>query len=330
MPIIKRQAGAGSNPLKRSFVERIKTGNIVPVLSAEVLTDIVLRGRAPLVAGYADYIAYPLPDRDNLLKMARFKSIHDDLDNWALKSDYLNYVKNYIYDLSQARGVDEDLLDEVAEEVDGISASEFANRLGIPSFARAPQDPLLILADLPLPIYLTTGYHGFIEQALRRVGKTPRADFCRWHPGLDHIPSTFDDGYWPSRAEPLVYHLHGLDTRPDSLVLTEDDYLAFLVAISQDRGQATDPIPACVRQAMSGSALVMLGFDLASWAFRVFFWGLIKPATMTHKGVCCLQLVPSEIEKQYLQDYLRREAQFDVFWGDIYQYTQELRRMWRR
>ena len=55
--------------------------------------------------------------------------------------------------------------------------------------------------------------------------------------------NVFEDGearfprnYRPGRDQPLVYHMHGFDEYPASLVLTEDDYLEFLVAILRDKG----------------------------------------------------------------------------------------------
>lgn len=58
MPIIKR-GNQGTNPLKRSFVERVRTGNVLPVISDDMLSEQVLRGRDRLIEGYADYIDFP-------------------------------------------------------------------------------------------------------------------------------------------------------------------------------------------------------------------------------------------------------------------------------
>ncbi|MEM7132552.1 MAG: SIR2 family protein [Chloroflexota bacterium] len=329
MPIIKKKNKDGTNPLRQSFVNRIRTGNVVPLISNEVMGDLVFGGYKELVEGYAEYIEYPLQFRDDILRMTRYKGTTDDLDDWDLKEDYLNFLKNHLYYIAEEDGVDEDELEEVAEEVDALTLSEFAQRLGYPKLD-SPTDPLLVLASLPLPIYLTTSYHSFLEEALRKAGKEPRSEICRWHPGLGDIESVFDGEYTPSPTEPLVFHLHGLDVRPDSLVLTEDDYLEFLVAIAQGRGEArTDPIPGRVRQALSASAMVLLGFGLPDWGFRVIFWGLIKPTTMTHKGVFSLQLEPSDEEKRYLQQYLKREAEIDIFWGSVNDYAEMLKKAWK-
>ncbi len=329
MPIVKRDR-AGTNPLKRSFVDRVRTGHVVPVIAAGMQVDLVLGGQDRFTEGYADYSAFPLEDRHDLLKMAKYKAIIENWKGHELQDDFLDYVKRYhIYDLGEARGLDPELLEEAGNEVDSLSASAFAARLEYPRFDQGQEDPLLILADLPLPIYLTTSPFTFLEAALRRAGKEPQTDFCRWHTGLGRIDAVSR----PSDKAPLVFHLFGLDTQPNSLVLTEDDYLQFLIMVSQGEGTDNDSIPDPVRRALSESSLVLLGFEMASWSFRVLFWGLIKPATMglkTQRGFCCLQVTPSEKERQFLEDYLKREVDFEVFWGDVQAYTQELNRMWRQ
>lgn len=309
---------------QQTITERIKAGKVVPLISNVVSSDLVLGGHDKLVEAYAAYIDYPLPDKNNLTQMTQFMSVTDETatDPRVVKEDYINFIKNRIFDIAETNGTPSDVLVELEEEFDDVTFSEFSERLGYPRFEKM-DNPLLILAQFPLPIYLTTGYHDFLEVALRRAGKRPRTDICRWHKGLESIPSLLDSDYRPTKEEPLVYHLHGFDSQPGSLVLTEDDYMEFLVAISQNVGRGTDPIPRRVRQAMADSSLILLGYDLQSWDFRVLFWGLIKPRPLQQTSVS-IQLLPSEIEKKYLQKYLS-EFEFQVYWGDIHQYLRELR-----
>ena len=215
-----------------------------------------------------------------------------------------------------------DILEEVEEAFDDIDFSEFSARLGYPKFHGDQSGTLLTLASFPLPIYLTTSYHNFMEVALQQVGKSPRTEICRWHKGLESIPSVFDDDYQPTVHEPLVFHLHGLDKYSDSLVITEDDYLEFLVAISQNVGRGTDRIPRRIRQAMTDSSLMLLGYGLRNQDFRVLFWGLIEPRPRQPMSVS-IQLIPDEVERNYLQKYLGI-SEFRVYWGAIETYLQEL------
>ncbi len=101
-----------------------------------------------------------------------------------------------------------------------------------------------------------------------------------------------------------------------------------LVGLAQNRGkEGADRLPAVVRGALFDNVL-LLGFGLGSWAFRALYYGLIRHAGQdgSRRGVCCIQLPPDERQKQekYLEGYLDREAQFDIFWGTLGEYAQEL------
>ena len=61
----------------------------------------------------------------------------------------------------------------------------------------------------------------------------------------------------PTVAKPLVYHLFGHISDPDSVVLTEDDHFAWLIAWIARRKD----IPPAVRKAMISKSLLFLGYD---------------------------------------------------------------------
>lgn len=338
MKILGQRDGATTAVQPLSFIGRVKTGRVVPVISDEAIFDLLMGGYQAFTQSYADYINYPMPDKGNMVKMTKFHKLAQqnraDQDNQEkknftnedLKSDYLLLVKSYIYQKASREGVDQETLDAAETQVNSKAVSAFAGLLGYPRFDQGTDDPLLVLASLPIKIYLTTSPYTFLEEALCKYNKAPRTEVCRWRKELDSIDSVIDDAYKPSAEKPLVYHLHGLDLYPDSLVLTEDDYLEFLVNICQGQGNdAIDRIHALVRKALSDD-LILLGYSLNSWAFRCLYAGLIKPNSKAEdRGVCCLQLMPNGAEKSYLQDYAQREAKFEVFWGDLHSYAQTLR-----
>ena len=151
-------------------------------------------------------------------------------------------------------------------------------------------------------------------------------DSCRWHKNIEigeRYPSVFDGRYEPSKQEPLVYHLHGLDRYQDSMVLTEDDHLTFLVACAQNLGKNTDPVHSRLRQALSDSSLLLLGYELQGWDFRSLFWGLIVQRTRSLTSVVSIQLEPSEVERKYLEKYLAG-YDFKVAWAGFQEYVIDL------
>ena len=330
MPRIKkaiREKEASPNTWQQTIADRVRAGKALPIISNLAYERLVFDAETSLVDAYADYIGYPDTEKRPLAYLTQFRKITDDslIDTQSLKVDYINFLKNKLYDIAEADGVDEDILEEVEEEFDDINFSEIANRLGYPKFDEGSIDPLLIFANLPLPIYLTTGYHDFMEVVLRRLGKSPRTEICRWHSGLEMVPSVFDDDYEPSVQEPLVYHLHGQDKYPDSLVLTEDDHLDWLVDISQNVGGGEDHIPRRVRQAMAESSLLLLGYNIEDLEFLGLFWGLIEPRPRQPLSV--FQSLAPDDSDDVLKAYLRRylgSAEMRIYWGDIRQYAAEL------
>lgn len=322
---IHDSSGMQTATWQQTITERIRNGKLVPIISNSVSNDLVLGGNNEVVQAYATYSNYQKGPA-SLAQMAQFKSIVDPSisDLLALKEDYVNFVKNHLFDIAEREKQDRTTLDKVEIQFDQLTFSNFCNELEYPNFTDRRNHPLLNLAAFELPIYVTTSYHDFLEKALREAGKEPRTDICRWHNELEKIPSVFDDKeYVPSREEPLVYHLHGWDEYPDSLVLTEDEYLQFLVATSQNVGRSTDPVHKRVRQAMSDSSLMLLGYGLQNWDFRSLFWGLITQRTRSLTSVVAIQLEPDDVEKEYLDTYLGG-YDFMVTWSEVNIYLREL------
>ncbi len=322
----------------QSITQRVRSGNALPILSHSAIFDLALFGHDVFVRYYAEKVGYPyagVPDVGQLASYDRYANRASDVD---CKEFYLDCLKNHIFREAGAAGADRDLLAEAREQADRLGASAFAHLLGYPRFDQPQVQPLLVLADLPFKIYLTVSITTFLEDALRRAGKEPVTRICRWR-GPVEAPEKdlwlIPDQYSPSKDRPLVYHLCGLDADPvskaplpDSLALTQDDHLEMLVNLAQDRGKDnTDRLPAIVRGAFFDD-VVLLGFTLESWAFRALYYGLVRQTGQEkdRRGLCCVQLPPGEREKQerYLQGYLDREAHFDIFWGDLYQYVAEL------
>ncbi len=131
--------------------------------------------------------------------------------------------------------------------------------------------------------------------------------------------------------KPLVFHLHGCYKIPESLVLTEDDYLDFFAANSMEQKL----LPPRIQEAFTDSSLLFLGYSIADWDFRVLFRILAeyleKSISRTHLSV---QLVPgnvSEAQKEKVQEYLDRyfaKLNIQVYWQDCHEFAVELRTRW--
>jgi hypothetical protein len=194
-----------------------------------------------------------------------------------------------------------------------------------------------LLADLELPLYVTTNFDNFMVEALRqrRPDVHPRRIGPRWeldeagNPEYVLLPE-------PSREEPVVLHLNGYDDDPVQLrhlVLSEDDYLAHFVRLARDQEQI---LPMNVLGMLSQHSFMFLGFQLDDWEFRTVLQGLIRalpkphPASRKiHVGVQLEMADAPSAEKamEYLGRYLG-SFNIDIYWGTPQQFVTELHGRW--
>jgi len=183
-----------------------------------------------------------------------------------------------------------------------------------------PCEPHSLLADLPCEVYVTTNYDSFMSDALRFHKREPLRLTCRWNDSLAKCPAPKP----PTVANPWVFHLHGADTEPQSMVLTEDDYVDFLVRSQRDPKM----LPHQVVRSLSHTSLLFMGYSLTDWTFRVLFRGIVcsLPNSLQQRHVA-VQLHRSESEESYLSKYFAG-MKVRVFWGDAKEFVTELRQRW--
>ncbi len=205
-------------------------------------------------------------------------------------------------------------------------------------------EPHAALAHIGAAIYLTTNYDDFMFQALAAKQVHAVREACRWTPSLlrDEY-SVFDDGFAPSRKSPVVFHVHGgvglHDNR--SIVVTEDDYLDFLVNISKDLAQnpkvAGQPamLPLAIRAAIKSSTLLFVGYSLADIDFRVVLRGLVGSLEPSHRVLnVAVQIAPNNPQRSleeleqvqtHLQQYFEWTLNIQIYWADAREFARELR-----
>ena len=337
----KQQRPVESNrPVSISrIISRSRAGEVVPIISDIVSNDMVFgQGKhRNFITAYTEAIVqqpgYHAPNLERLSWITQYSSVTRSGDSRALKEEFAGSIKEWIINLAETQGADPETVAAAERLLDKPELLRFCDVLGYPRFTQERENPLMVLANLNLPIFITTSYDYFIEMALRQAGKTPRTAVYPWRKGIDARTFWFDQAYqrqfdlnhYPSVEQPLVYHLHGLFDFPLSMVVTEDDYMEFLTEFVRARSGSNDPFLSAVRIALESKTLLLLGYKLRNWDFRTLFWGVIKSETQKHDDLrhTCVQLEPDDVDSDYLQKYLDR-ARFDVFKGDIYAFAQEL------
>jgi hypothetical protein len=283
------------------LLDRIKDGKCTPFLGAGACHGVLPLGSS-IAEDWAQRLNYPLDDCTDLARVAQFLAVNFD----AMRPKEL-----------------------MIKQLKDVQPPDFAD----------PNETHRILADLPLPIYITTNYDDFMFRALKSRNKRPVQEVCRWNNRLRNIlkkePTVLKSGSHSQVNEksPVVFHLHGHIGLQESIVLTEDDYLDFLVNVSRDE----DILPARIQEAMAGTSLLFLGYRLNDWNFRVLFRSLVgyleRSITRAHVSV---QLVPvkegaSDEQKQKAQEYLHRyfgDLKIRVYWGTCQDFAQELKSRW--
>jgi len=266
---------------------RVASGKCTPFLGAGMAAEHIPLGSA-IAKQWAEEYGYPLDDVTDLAKVAQYIAVQHG-DAMFPKEKF------------------------IASFVDGAARPAY----------ESPDEPYHILARLGLPVYMTTNYDSFLFDALDEAGRRPRLEYCRWNDHVLSFPSAFDAGsdYQPSPEEPLVFHLHGHHDVVESMVLTEDDYLDFIVHVSRD----PDCLPKRVERALTGTSLVFIGYSLKDWSFRVLFRGLIMAMEESLRRLSVtVQLQPGSADEQaYIDQYYRRES-MSVYWGTAREFVREL------
>ncbi|WP_143175093.1 SIR2 family NAD-dependent protein deacylase [Cryptosporangium aurantiacum] len=200
-----------------------------------------------------------------------------------------------------------------------------------------PAEPHSALAGFPLPIYLTTNYDDYMASALAAVNRKAVTGLCPWAA----TGRSRDDVSLPRDAEftvpqPLVYHLHGSFHSARTLVVTEDDYLEFMLNLARDqRSQYRRLLPGPLYPAITHRPLLFVGYSLHDWTFRALFHGLFKAtARVQWRRHVSIQLLPplsdrrretAQHAKTYLERYLAH-WNISVYWGTAESFFAELTR----
>ncbi len=128
---------------------------------------------------------------------------------------------------------------------------------------KAPSPMLHALARLDFPLVITTNYDGLFERALRDAGKEPRVSVYK--PG-DEPTTDFED---ETAQSPVIYKLHGDVAHRESLVVTDEDYIQFVLRMSDK--EPYDPIPLSLKHFLKRWTTLFIGYSLLDYNLRLLF-----------------------------------------------------------
>jgi SIR2-like domain len=302
------QSGGWSNEEWRNLLLAIRNKQCTPFLGAGASAGVIPTGNAIAKVMAKDY-EYPFRHRYNLTRVAQYGAVAVAETSPKFK------VKEII---------------ETSIQLNGLPKFE------------DPDELHRVLAELPFSVYITTNYDDFMFQALEVVSKSPRLEICRWNEAKKQRTSLNDasneeNKFLPVPNHPVVYHLHGHLDDTNSIVISEDDYLNFLIKISED----SDLIPGYVAPAFTNSTFLFIGYSLEDMNFKVLFrkfaGEMLRGTGDRHVSV---QIAPRRFETpmklkaraekqiEYLQKQLS-DQKVKVYWGSANEFARELRKRWK-
>lgn len=129
---------------------------------------------------------------------------------------------------------------------------------------------LHMLASLPFRLVITTNYDHLFDNALCMakttdgILKDPQVQI--YDPNFDSHPESVP--YGPPEQRPILFKLHGDIDKPESIVVTEEDYIVFIQRMSTPNPH---PIPNCIRARLQSYPTLFIGYSMKDYNLRLLF-----------------------------------------------------------
>jgi hypothetical protein len=194
------------------------------------------------------------------------------------------------------------------------------------------KEPHEILCEFELPLYLETNPYHLLEECLKHKNKKPEIAICPWKKGTGECTQIDIDG---TPEKPLVYYLFGIFEKPETLVLTEDDYFDYLIGVTESK----EIIPPYIRYRLHDTTLLFLGFQLEDWSFRLILRSIVKQhyegGLRDNYPHFAVQLEPDdemlehpEQALNHLENYFRQtlgvSGNIGIYWGRTEDFIHDL------
>lgn len=174
------------------------------------------------------------------------------------------------------------------------------------------------LATLPFSLIITSTPDTMFCEALKKGGKPPiieRYNFRGQNP--DIVPKG-------SVEKPLVFYLYGTVDEPESMVLTENDLLDFLMAVVLKNPPLPNNIMSELRN--KNNSLLFLGFGFKNWYLRI----LLRVLQGRGKESRSFALEPhapgcAEDYESAILFYRKSDYKIQIHHQEIHQFVKELK-----
>ena len=328
----------------RALVAQARAERLTPIVGHGA-NDRMIGSTRALAREWARSFEFPMAEyrHDELADVAQFIAVMTGVD--TLRSSLGDYLLKHLG--SQDHG--DETAPAATDGVEHVEPGGEGDRAQMLTDAMnrawrsglTPDDPYEMLAALPCPVYVVAHPWDLMAEALRGVpGRDPVVEICRWREDVwQWPPSIFDSEptYLPSVERPLVFHAFGALSCPDSLVITQDDFDDYQIAIAKNPAV----VPTIVQRVLANSAITMLGFELDDRDVRVLMRSLIaqegaqRLSRFTHVAVqmeLTGDATSPERARRYLERYFGKihQPSIDLFWGSVDEFSSDLAALWNQ
>jgi SIR2-like domain len=137
---------------------------------------------------------------------------------------------------------------------------------------KAPSPVLRALAELGFTLIITTNYDQLLERALRDARSEPRVTV--YSPDSTRPTEQYLDDPTPER--PFVFKIHGDIGTPESVVITDEDYIQFVLRMRDQKPYY--PVPEIFTFQFERWTTLFVGYSLVDYNLRLLFktlrWGV--------------------------------------------------------
>jgi hypothetical protein len=127
---------------------------------------------------------------------------------------------------------------------------------------KQPSPIVTALAELDFPLIITTNYDRLLERALVAAGKDPHVTV--YEPDGDQPTADCPE---PTAAEPVVFKIHGDVSHRETIVITDEDYINFVMRMSSKRPY--DPVPMTIGYYLTRWTTLFVGYSLLDYNLRL-------------------------------------------------------------
>jgi hypothetical protein len=126
---------------------------------------------------------------------------------------------------------------------------------------RRPSPMLNALAELDFPLAVTTNYEGLFEESLRIAGKMPRVAV--------YTPERIvtEDPAHPTPESPIVRKLSGDISRPETIVVTDEDFMEFSMRMTDKAPY--EPVPIRLKARLMEWPTLFVGYSMRDYNMKL-------------------------------------------------------------